>query len=101
MMVFDIEAAKERENWLEHKQAKEVKRWQKLTSMPWIKRIQEPEFKESLDGMHLYHKEVFLKILKERYKAHWKDRDDLFCEYMTELLAEKIPNMFKFWDRLK
>lgn len=99
-MSFSVEKAKELIENREYRLKKLKERMAKIRSMSFIKQMQQPENIKKLKNMEEYHKEVFLKKLKENFRRHYDKRDELFAHYWTMLLNEKIKNMFEFWEQI-
>ena len=79
------------------KENQRILRINELDNMPWIVRLQEPEFKEQLIRLEKNQKEMFPRQLKKHYPSVPKEEyDDLFAEFFTDLLSGKCISMADF-----
>ena len=96
MEISDWEKEIERKERREDEIKLETERLERLLEMPFIKRMQEPEFKEELKVLEIHQREAFDKFIKKKFPDKLKEIDDLFAEFMTELLHGKVKNMKEF-----
>jgi hypothetical protein len=84
----------------EKKELNKVKddRWRVLNEMPWIKRIQEEEYKLYLEEFEGRQRWAFEKIVKRDYPSIKNDYMVYFAEYWRMLLAEEIKSIFNYLD---
>lgn len=76
---------------------KETEELNRLLSMPFHLRIQDPSQEHLLKQLEENQREAFFARIKKSFKELEKEKEDLFAEYMTEFLNGKIENIIEFF----
>ncbi|MCM8774349.1 MAG: hypothetical protein NC820_06420, partial [Candidatus Omnitrophica bacterium] len=73
-----------------------IHRQNKLNNMPWIRKLQEPEYIDQLKRLERTQKEVFNWAIKEKYKIKKIDIDSEFGHFFLALLRGEVKSLHEY-----